>query len=267
MSRVSTPQGCAQLQGLIFDFDGTLVDSELELHLPAFNQAFADAGLPWHWDVPRYLQLLAVPGGRQRIRAWIETQCPDMDTKGRDTLATELHAAKNARIQQRLEQHPLTLRPGVRTLLTDAQHNGLCLGIASTAHSKTIESTMTQALEIDVWTIFDCIVGGNQVERVKPAPDVYLKALQQLQLDESRVIAIEDSQTGLAAARAAGLVTVISRNTLTRDEDFTGAALVLNEIAPTGDEATPDASEKIPAGRALTLEHLCALLSPGHTRF
>ncbi|MCX8006452.1 MAG: HAD hydrolase-like protein, partial [Burkholderiaceae bacterium] len=57
------------MQALIFDVDGTLADTEMA-HLAAFNQAFADEGLDWRWDVPLYTQLLETAGGNERIAAW-----------------------------------------------------------------------------------------------------------------------------------------------------------------------------------------------------
>jgi len=54
-------------RGLIFDVDGTLADTERDGHRPAFNAAFREAGLDWHWDEALYGELLAVTGGKERI--------------------------------------------------------------------------------------------------------------------------------------------------------------------------------------------------------
>ena len=56
------------LEALIFDVDGTLADTERDGHRVAFNQAFAEAGLDWHWGVGLYGELLAVTGGKERMR-------------------------------------------------------------------------------------------------------------------------------------------------------------------------------------------------------
>ena len=55
------------LQALIFDVDGTLADTEAA-HLAAFNQAFAEEGLDWHWDITLYTELLEISGGKERMR-------------------------------------------------------------------------------------------------------------------------------------------------------------------------------------------------------
>ena len=248
------------LRGLLFDFDGTLIDSELDLHLPAFNQAFADAELAWHWDVSEYTQLLEVPGGHERIYAYAEKHCPELSFAQRHTLASKLHTAKNARVQQRLNDRPLSLRPGMGKLLNQASRAGLRLGIASTANSRTIESALSGALAQNVWELFDTIIGGDQVARVKPAPDVYLQALKNLQLDASEAIAIEDSPPGLASAQAAGLVTVIWPNAMTCSENFDTATLVLDYQGDHANHTLPSASTQTHASDLIGLDRLAALL-------
>ena len=56
------------IKALIFDVDGTLAETERDGHRPAFNAAFADFGLDWHWDEALYGELLAVTGGKERMR-------------------------------------------------------------------------------------------------------------------------------------------------------------------------------------------------------
>ncbi|MCY7369460.1 MAG: HAD hydrolase-like protein, partial [Polaromonas sp.] len=65
------------LQALIFDVDGTLADTE-QAHLQAFNEAFAQEGLPWHWDRALYTQLLNVSGGKERITHYWRQVQPDL---------------------------------------------------------------------------------------------------------------------------------------------------------------------------------------------
>ena len=67
----------SELEALIFDVDGTLADTERDGHRVAFNAAFADAGLDWHWSVPLYGQLLSVTGGKERIAEYLRVHQPD----------------------------------------------------------------------------------------------------------------------------------------------------------------------------------------------
>ena len=61
-----------ELAALLFDVDGTLADTERDGHRPAFNRAFAEAGLDWEWSPELYGELLAVTGGKERIRYYLE---------------------------------------------------------------------------------------------------------------------------------------------------------------------------------------------------
>ena len=55
------------LEGVYWDLDGTIANTELEAHLPAFNNAFKDLGIGWNWDTNKYIQLLRINGGKNRI--------------------------------------------------------------------------------------------------------------------------------------------------------------------------------------------------------
>ena len=63
-----------RLQAVFWDVDGTLADTELNGHRPAFNRAFQDCGLSWHWDEQTYCELLSIPGGKQRVLSYAKRQ-------------------------------------------------------------------------------------------------------------------------------------------------------------------------------------------------
>jgi len=219
------------LKALIFDVDGTLTDNECDGHRVAFNLAFRDAGLDWHWDVPTYLRLLEVFGGKERIRYYIDEFLEGDEPPG-DTgeFIRELHKKKTQHYLDLLKSGALPLRPGVRRLVMEAKAAGLKLAIASTT---TLENAI---LLIKVsfgeqgpgW--FDVFACGDIVEHKKPAPDIYLYTLDQLGLSAAECLVIEDTEAGLASARAAGLTTVITVNEATRDQDFSGAVIVLDQL-------------------------------------
>ena len=92
-----------ELHALIFDVDGTLANTERDGHRVAFNRAFAEAGLDWHWSVSLYGELLAVAGGKERIRFYLNQYRSDFPpTANLDRLSADLHAAKTKHYQELL---------------------------------------------------------------------------------------------------------------------------------------------------------------------
>jgi HAD superfamily hydrolase (TIGR01509 family) len=149
----------------------------------------------------------------------------------RNALVAELHAIKTSYFERLTEQGSLNLRPGIAPLLLAAQDSGIRLAIASTTSPANIETLLRATLGRDSAEIFDVVSAGDSVPRKKPAPDIYLSALAELALPAAACLALEDSQNGLRAAMAAGIVTVVTPSSFTFDEDFTGASCVVETIA------------------------------------
>jgi HAD superfamily hydrolase (TIGR01509 family) len=231
------------LEALIFDVDGTLADTERDGHREAFNLAFADAGLGWQWDVPLYGELLAVTGGKERIRHYLDRYRPDFRRPADlDILIARLHRAKTVHYTRMLAAGRIPLRPGVRRILEEARAARLRLAIATTTTPENVTALLASALGAEAENWFDVIGAGDVVPAKKPAPDIYHYVLDRLRLNPRQVLAIEDSAHGLHAARAAGLVTVVSVNDYTRAQDFSGAAMVVDSLGE------PEAPSRILAG-------------------
>lgn len=217
-------------RAIIFDVDGTLAETE-EGHREAFNAAFREAGLPWSWDRTLYGKLLAVTGGKERIRYFIE----DFGAEGApasnlDRFIRALHARKTLAYTELVKAGGLELRPGVRECIEQARAHGFRLAIATTTTPANIDALLGATFGEAGRNLFDVVCAGDSVPEKKPAPDVYLKALGELGLPAGRCVAIEDSRNGLLSACAAGIATIVTPCLYTRGENFDEAALVVDNL-------------------------------------
>jgi HAD superfamily hydrolase (TIGR01509 family) len=220
------------LKALIFDVDGTLADTE-GVHLDAFNHAFRQEGLDWHWSVDDYIRLLEISGGKERIQHHWRTVEPDMKEVEAGALADtihRLHQIKTAYYENAVSQGAVSLRPGVLALMSEARAQGLQLAIATTTSPVNIAALLRTAIGTDWRTHFLAIGDASNAPVKKPHPQVYLKVLADLGLEAADCVAFEDSSNGLKAATAAGLQTVITPNGFTAHHDFKGALRVVPDL-------------------------------------
>lgn len=221
------------LHALIFDLDGTLVDTE-EAHRQAFNAAFIELELWWDWSPERYAQLLQVSGGKERIAHYVSQLEATPAERARVLSSIEMiHATKTRIYQDLLASFRLPLRPGVGRLIDDARAAGLKLAIATTTTSANLEVLVNAAFGRGAMGWFATVSAGDSVANKKPAPDIYERALQGLRLPAESCMAFEDSANGLRAARAAGLFTVVTPTRWNIGQKFGTAQRLLNTLAET----------------------------------
>jgi HAD superfamily hydrolase (TIGR01509 family) len=220
------------IQALIFDVDGTLADTET-VHLEAFNHAFRQEGLDWHWDLPLYTELLEISGGKERIAHYWRSVEPERTELGAGALAdtiARLHEIKTAYYEHAVNQGAVSLRPGVLALMNEARRQGLQLAIATTTSPVNIAALLRSAIGADWRSHFLAIGDASNAPVKKPHPQVYLQVLADMNLPAAQCVAFEDSANGLKAATAAGLATVITPNSFTAHNDFSGALRVVPDL-------------------------------------
>jgi HAD superfamily hydrolase (TIGR01509 family) len=215
----------------MFDVDGTLAETE-ELHRRAFNETFADYDLPWRWSPRLYGELLTVTGGKERILHYVETYQAHLLAPLEGVLA-DVHRHKTRRYEELIGEQPVPLRCGVERLILEARSADLRLAIATTTSRSNVLALLMGALG-GGQGLFDVIVAGDEVARKKPAPDVYERALDHLEVDAAECVAIEDSANGVRAARAAGIPVVVTPGLYTARDDFAGALAVVSELGMPG---------------------------------
>jgi HAD superfamily hydrolase (TIGR01509 family) len=232
----------AELAALLFDIDGTLAETE-DIHCEAFNEAFANADLDWHWSRALYGELLAVTGGRERIRYYLENwgiEIPKIADL--DAYIAELHADKTRIYTEKVRTGQVPLRPGVRRLINEARAAGMRLAIATTTTADNVSALLQASLDPGAESWFEIIAAGGVVPAKKPAPDIYKYTLERMGLEGRQCLALEDSHNGLVSALAASVPTLIITSRYTVEQDFTGASLVVDQLGE------PDAPSRVLAG-------------------
>lgn len=221
------------LNALIFDVDGTLADTE-SVHLEAFNHAFKEEGLDWHWTPEQYTQLLDISGGKERmLHFWREVDpgMKEVDAGAVSDTINRLHEIKTAYYENAVNSGAVHLRPGVLALMNEARAQGLQLAIATTTSPVNIAALMRSSIGLDWRSHFLAVGDASNAPIKKPNPQVYLKVLADMGMSAAECVAFEDSSNGLRAATAAGLDTVITPNGFTAHHDFKGALRVVSDLS------------------------------------
>jgi beta-phosphoglucomutase-like phosphatase (HAD superfamily) len=219
------------IKAIIFDVDGTLADTE-DAHRKSFNKAFAENNLDWNWDVALYDKLLKVTGGKERIKYYVSDFRTDFKKPDNwDDFVKKLHAVKTIHYTAMMRAGDVPLRPGIKQLINDARKAGITLAIATTTTPENVGALLEVGLGSDWGSYFASVGCGDIVPKKKPAPDIYNFVLAELKMSPANCIALEDSNNGLRSSLAAGIKTYITTNQYTRNQDFSGAAEVFEDLS------------------------------------
>lgn len=223
------------MEALIFDCDGVIVDTERDGHRIAFNKAFALKGIDASWDDDRYQQLVHVAGGKERMRHYFNQSGWPGQYPDKDMLISELHKLKTELFMELIGSGALPLRPGVARLVDEAIDKDIKLAVCSTSNERAVNTILDVLLGKERKSRFSAILAGDVVSRKKPDPEIYQLCRQQLGIPAPQCVVVEDNRNGLMAARAAGMVCVVTTNPYTASEDFTEADLVVDQLGDGSD--------------------------------
>ncbi|MCS6996240.1 MAG: HAD-IA family hydrolase [Casimicrobiaceae bacterium] len=224
------------LAALIFDVDGTLADTE-HAHLEAFNEAFAECGLPWRWSVPEYTRLLLVSGGKERILHYWRSIDPEAaQAPEAPARVAEIHRIKTRIYESKVADGQVPLRPGIARLIEEARRARLQLAIATTTTPANIDALLRKPFGPQWRSMFAAIGDASTSPVKKPDPQVYLDVLAALKVLAYEAIAFEDSENGLRAASAAGVSCICTPTAFTSHHDLSQALVVVPHL---GDPEQP----------------------------
>jgi HAD superfamily hydrolase (TIGR01509 family) len=224
---------------VIFDCDGVLADTERYGHLPAFNAAFEELGLPVRWSEDEYAEKLKIGGGKERMASLFsdaefvrEAGIPP-DEDSRSSLLATWHKTKTAWFKKLVADGLIPARPGIARVIAAALDAGWTVAVASTSAEESVRAVLEHAVGPEVAERVP-VFAGDVVPAKKPDPAIYDLTVESLGLDRADTLVVEDSRNGLLAATGAGLECLVTVNGYTRDEAFDEAVLVVSELGDPG---------------------------------
>jgi HAD superfamily hydrolase (TIGR01509 family) len=205
------------LQAIIFDFDGTILDTEL-YDYQSWQEVYEQHGTTLPFD--RWLSQVGT------VSADFDPYHLLEELTGRRLDRQTVRHWRRQRFLELVNREPL--RPGVVELIEAASHAGLRLAVASSGTQDWVEGQLAAR---QLRNYFSVVRTSADVRRVKPDPELYLSALAALSVEPHHALAIEDSRNGMLAAKRAGMRCLVVPNLITSTLDFSEADHVLESLA------------------------------------
>jgi len=191
------------LKAVFLEMDGVLLETAAA-DLAAFNTAFELLEVPTRWDEAIYARIAGTQGARARLSAYFERYGWPLTRQGNDKLLTELAEAHDAALLSAARGGDLILKAGAAPLIDQLHGAGAVLGVVTEMPEAVVATCLSQ-LGLSGATKVAFMVCDGTAARSKPAPDPFEAALAQAGVPAVEAIAIEGSQAGIRAAKAAGL--------------------------------------------------------------
>lgn len=198
---------------VVFDMDGVIFDSERAV-MQCWKEVASRHNIP---DIEK--AILACTG-----TTMVRTREIMLDLYGADFPYDEYARESSAIFHSRYDGGRLPMKPGVKELLTFLKERGKKIALASSTRQQVVTDELRDAGIIEY---FDRIICGDMVSRSKPAPDIFLKACEELNVSPSDSYAIEDSYNGIRAAHAGGLHPIMVPDLLPADEEMQSLAEIV----------------------------------------
>ena len=197
----------AYLEAVYWDLDGTIANTELEAHLPAFNKSFKDLSLDWYWDKKTYLDLLKINGGRNRISFFAKQKKVDIS----ENFVIQIHKKKQEHYLKLVNSGAVSLKTGVKRLINELSFKKVRQFIVTSSSRNQVDLLVSKLFDKNPFEFF---VTSDDVESLKPNPIPYLKAIKLSGIKISNSIVFEDSNPGLISAFSANLLTICVKSNL-----------------------------------------------------
>ena len=210
------------MKAILFGSIGTLIETS-NIQRESFNEAFKEEGLEWYWDEEDYTKLLKKSGGIKRIEDFAEKNNTNVDAK-------KIRARKTEIYNNKIKQTFIPPREGVLDILQYARKNNIKIGFVTSTTVDNIESVFKSLNDKINKDDFDFIGNNNLINLPKPAPDIYVKALNSLELNPSECIAIEDTVESALSAYNAKIECVAFPGLFHIEDDFSFCLKKVNKL-------------------------------------